>query len=240
MRPILTSVAIASLLVASAALAQVGQVSASLDIVSAPLTPPALGNKVHANTTSGTSVAGTISSASSKGVLVACVTTNFPVTGNSISAASSTLGSWGSARTFQLVSGAANQSIVEFTAPFSSSLTSEVVTISYGAAISFATLDVFEVENAPNSGYFDGSPVGSNATPSDPLSISTTNANTLIFGCFRVGVASPTAGTGFTPVSGADFQLVEEKTVTTTQSGLSILIGTGVGTSNASVGDAIK
>lgn len=77
----------------------------------------------------------------------------------------------------------------------------------------------------------------------DPLSITTTVADTFIFAAFReAGTATPTAGSGFTLLlnSGAAFALSEYKIVSSTQSSLSITQTTGSGNANGGVAGAIK
>ena len=74
----------------------------------------------------------------------------------------------------------------------------------------------------------------------DPLSITTTHANTMVIGSFRMNSTStPTQGTGYTIISGANFLLSEYQIFSSTQSGLSVTIGTGAGDANGCIADAL-
>lgn len=101
----------------------------------------------------------------------------------------------------------------------------------------FLAGDAFGVSGADTATIWDGAAVTGNP---DPLSISTTNANTFILGAFRGGTASPTSGAGWTQISGADFQLTEYQVVSSTQSGLSVTQTTGAGGANGGIAIAIK
>jgi hypothetical protein len=75
---------------------------------------------------------------------------------------------------------------------------------------------------------------------SGDITLSTSNASDFILGAYRFSsTPSPTAGAGWTQISGADGQLVEYKIVSAVQSKLDIVIGTGSGNDNAGIGDAI-
>lgn len=117
-----------------------------------------------------------------------------------------------------------------------SPVTSEVITATQTVS-NFMSLDAFGVSGANTVSPFDGTIVTAN---SDPVSISTTNANTLIFGSFGEGsVASPTSGAGWTQLSGANFQLTEYKIVSSTQSSLTVNQTTGAGDAALALADAI-
>jgi hypothetical protein len=117
-------------------------------------------------------------------------------------------------------------------------LSAQTITVTVTSA-TFNTIDIFAVNGAKTSAPFDvnGSLPAISAT--DPVSVSTTAANTMILAAFRNSAGSSTAGTGFTLIGGADFQLTEYKIVSAAQTGLSVTMGTGAGTSNGAIGDAI-
>lgn len=112
-------------------------------------------------------------------------------------------------------------------------LTSEVITVSAPAA--FTTVIAFAVNGSRTASPFDGTAV---TGTTDPLSITTTNANTMVLGCWRGGVPSMTAGAGFTAIQlNADFALSEYKLLSSAQT-ISVTIGTGAG-GGAGIVDAI-
>jgi len=86
---------------------------------------------------------------------------------------------------------------------------------------------------------FDGAVVTGN---SDPLSISTTNPNTIVFGQYATAVGSPTAGGGFTQLSpqANSFQIAEYQIETSPQTNLSVTMTTGAGGAKAGIVDAIR
>ena len=112
-------------------------------------------------------------------------------------------------------------------------------------------IDAFGVIGS--TGAFDGSPV---TGTSDPLTITTTHANTVVIGCFRqTGNNSSLAAQNFVSVAGTiagvtgdfasnlwgnDGDLVEIQPFNTTQSGLSVPLGSNtVGTAQAAIADAV-
>lgn len=197
---------------------------------------PSLGNAAHATGTS-TPATVTISTAGSSGVLAIAITINSSVdlTGV-VSASSTTLGSW-SQRGFDQAN--TGQAIFTFTKPFTSQLTSEIITVSTSSGTtSFITIDAFEIENAAISSYFDphsGLPV---QVATNPTTVSTTDSNDFIFAGWRSLDQNSTAGTGFTLISGADYQNVEYKIVSSAQTNLSVDL-TNTNGSNGGIVDAI-
>jgi len=127
-----------------------------------------------------------------------------------------------------------------WTAPSSGQIDESVtVTVSSSA---YTTIDVFAISGANISTPMDGNA----GLPSEidnastHCSVSTDTADTFIIGSYRFNSqGSPTAGTGFTAVSGADFLLTEYNIVSTTQSSLDVDIGTGDGDSTAGVAHAV-
>lgn len=182
----------------------------------------------HGNTST-TTVAATITTTHTNDVIVATVSDP----GGSPTIADTSLLTW-TARTGSPYSGGGHTQYV-WSAVSAGILTADVVTVT--AAATFHTLDVFGVSGADTSTIFDASVV--QASP-DPVLISTTFANTFIYGVANAGTGSPTAGTGFTLISGADFQGVEYKIVSAAQTNLSVGWTTGNGTAHLMLADAIK
>ena len=198
----------------------------------------AVGNSCGANVSSGTTVSCTLSTAASSGILVACAVANTNGNASNVSASSTSLGSWGSDRAASTAVGADFE--IEFTKSFSSALSSEAVTLTAtgGASYSFATLEVFEVENG--STFDTGGPQTS--TGPDPINFTNATAVDIVYGCLRGSTASPTAGSGWTGLSntgsGSNFHLVEYQKTSSTGT-LSVSQTTGSGTSNGIVADGI-
>lgn len=118
-----------------------------------------------------------------------------------------------------------------------------VVTVSFTGTSSFATIHAWGSNGAPSSAYFDVNASLPDAGTTDPRTVSTTAADTMIIGAFRFGsTANPTNGTGFTQIlgaSGSGYTLTEYKIVSAAQTGLSVPVGTGAGNANAAIADAI-
>lgn len=125
-----------------------------------------------------------------------------------------------------------------WTAPAASTLSAVSITATQTNAGQYMAMDVFAFSGADTSSPLDGAAVTGNP---DPLTISTSVADTVIVGCYRpASTQNPTAGTGFTAVSGADFQLTEYNIVSSIQTNLSVTMGTGAGQANGGVVIAIK
>lgn len=135
-----------------------------------------------------------------------------------------------------------NTRIELWSAPATGAVSSEIYAVNFSGSSSFATADVFAFSGQDTS----GTPFDSNASvpaksATDPVSISTDNADDVIVACFRESsTANPTEGSGFTKISGADYLLTEYKIVAATQSSLSCAQGTGAGDSNGCIADALK
>jgi hypothetical protein len=81
---------------------------------------------------------------------------------------------------------------------------------------------------------------GPNTAPAPAGTISTNNATDLLLAGYRFGGnTTPTAGSGWTALQGANNQLLEYHNVTTTQSNLTPPIGVGNNNQNGGIGDAI-
>lgn len=141
------------------------------------------------------------------------------------------------------VSPLANQIVDVWYAKASSALSSVAITVNFSQSTNFYVATAFGISGANTASPFDTNasvPVA-NTAAADPT-ISTSNANDFIFGVMRFSTgASPTAGTGWTAIynPATKYFLAEYKIVSATQSGLSIAVGTGTGTENGSIGDAI-
>jgi hypothetical protein len=116
------------------------------------------------------------------------------------------------------------------------SSTLSAATISYNGGSGFSTLMVFGISGADTSTIFDAAAVKADT---DPISISTTAANTFIVSCDNSGTDPTGSGTGFTLIDGNDFAMVQYKIVSSAQTGLSIPIGP-TGTSHLMVALAVK
>ena len=202
-------------------------------IIGTPAAPTiAIDGTAHGNTPSGATVAATLTTTSTNDYIIATITTN---QGPLTSVVGSTLGAFTRLIAFQDAGAPAHT--VEIWAKFSATAkTSEVITATNVLA-GFATMDVFGVKNSGQTGLWldNNSPVKGIG---DPVSVTTYAAITLVIAAFRCNTASPTAGSGFTTLSGADYHLTEYKILTSAQS-LSCTMTVGVGTADGGVVVAI-
>ena len=127
-----------------------------------------------------------------------------------------------------------------WTAPAASALSSVVFTVNLSISSSFCTCDVFAFSGNDTSTIWDGNAsVPASQTTADPIAETTNNANDVLIGAFRMNTqGNPTAGTGFTLISGANFQLCEYQIVSSSGA-QSLTIGTGVGDANGCIADAM-
>lgn len=195
----------------------------------------ALDGTAHANSTTFTSVTATLTTANANDLIIAIVTSN-PATGNVVSIASAHTTGW-TLRKKQAVAGG---NIEEWVGKASSALTSEVITFTMGASITFTTIDVFGVSGADTTIIWDSNGALPDFGTNTLRSITTSNTNDFLIGAYRFGgTATPTQGAGWTKISGANFQLVEYQIVSATQSGLSVTIGTGNTDEAGGIADAV-
>lgn len=184
---------------------------------------------VHANGSSN-SFPVTLTTSNGNDLICVVITTNGgPVTGVTSSHLTFSLRARG---------GSANQTIEFWYAVASSALTSEVITVATTTS-TFITVDAFGVSGVDTSTKFDSNgvlPVQNTGTSQS--SISTTASTTFALGAYRVATASPTQGSGWTLISGANFQLVEYQIFSSPQSGTGVTIGTGAGQENGGIADA--
>lgn len=138
------------------------------------------------------------------------------------------------------------QNIERWYAVSSGILSTDIISVTLTSQFEYTTVDAYGISGAHTASPFDsGGPVtdssggNTSAGGADPYPITTANANTMIIGAYRASTASPTAGSGFTQISGADFQLTEYKIVSTTQSALNVTMTTGAGGAAGGVIDAI-
>lgn len=115
------------------------------------------------------------------------------------------------------------------------------ITVTFNAS-GFYNLGVMAIAGANTVSPFD--PNGSLPTllASGVPSITTTNANTVIYGIERVNTSTPTSGAGFTQVSGSNsacFGVMQYKIVSAAQTGTSIPVTTGAGTELGTIADAV-
>lgn len=193
------------------------------------------GSCAHANITSGSSLSFTLSTNNTNCIIHISVTVN-STTVSSISSTHTT----GWARRKSTTSNV----IEEWDGTASGTLSSESITVTLAGSTGFATGDAFGISGANTSTKYDSNaslPASCNTNGCDPLSVSTANASDFIYGCYRMqSISTPGVGTGWTKISGADFQLCEYQVVSSTQSGLSVAMaaGNGQGNSNAGIADA--
>jgi hypothetical protein len=134
--------------------------------------------------------------------------------------------------------GSSGNNIYLWTAEASGALAGVQFTLNLSTAIVFGTVDVFAFSGQDTGTIFDGNASIPAEATSDPVLVSTTTADTVIIAGMRVGTASPTQGTGFTKISGADFQLTQYKIVAAPQTNLSV--DSSASDANGVVVDAIK
>ncbi len=198
----------------------------------------ALDGKVHGSFTSGSSTTLSLTTANANDVIIAVVAVN-TTTVSTISSAHLNF----TLRKREQVSGGPYYLDVWYAvAPVA--LSAEAITVTLSAALGspypYCTVDIFGVSGANTSTIFDSNSSLPAAVQSGDVKLSTSNANDFILGAYRMAtIPSPTAGTGWTQISGANYQLVEYQIVSSVQSSLDVAIGTGSGNDDAGIGDAI-
>lgn len=185
----------------------------------------------NANSLSGTSLTVTLTTTLSSDLIIIDVLTN---AGPISTVSSPTLGS------FQLRAtsgGASGNDLERWYAVASGPLTSEVITISQTGS-GFMAACGYAINGANTSSPWQVASVTSAAFPSDPLSITLTGA-AMIVGCYRMNsTASPTAGSGYTLLSGANFH-ISEYAIEASSGAYSVTLTTGAGDSNGGIIDAV-
>ena len=193
----------------------------------------------HATTSNASSISTAISTANAGDIICAIIECN----GGPITGVADTSGLTWHFRASSQSAGARYP--IEFWWAYAPSALSLPLITAAQTSSDFMSIDVFGVSSTV--GFNSSNPFDSNGSlpavmPSagaDVL-VSTTTANSFIIFGYRVGVPSPTAGSGgFTTISGADFLLTYYKIVSAAQTNLDGTIGTGSGTQNGGIGDAL-
>lgn len=206
----------------------------------------ALDHSVTANASSGATLAlPGLTTTNTNVVAVVFVLLNGSAAAVTVSSITDTAGlTWTLRTRLSAAGGDAKQSVEEWWATSASALSSNVITLNLAGTMVFATASAFGISGADTTTPFDvnGSLPSSSATNnSTSVTLSTTAANTMVLGCFREGSAgSPTAGTGYTQILGANFMLTEYQIFTSAQTSLAVTQTTGSGTSNGIVADAVQ
>lgn len=167
-----------------------------------------LGNKAHGSTNPSVTQAVTLSYAAGS-VLVVDVGANSAPVVSVVSAALGNLTLWSTT--------GGGQSGERWYYKNTTAQTSDTITVTQSGS-NFISVDAYEWQGADTTSPFDpAGPLVFTGFPSDPNSLTTTKANTAPIGFFRQNSQStPTAGSGFSTISGADFQLVEYKILSST------------------------
>lgn len=135
--------------------------------------------------------------------------------------------------------GSAGNRIETWSAVSSGALSADSITVTFGAS-TFSTVCAIGISGANTATKFDSNAGLPAAGTTSPVALTTSNANDFLIGAYRfTSTASPTAGAGWTLITGANFLLVEYQIVAATQSGLSATIGTGNTDENGGIGDAV-
>ena len=130
-----------------------------------------------------------------------------------------------------------SQTIERWSAVASSALSGVTITVTQTNQ-DFLAVTAYGISGANTSSPWDS---GGPQTGTDPISITTVNANTMVIGTYKMNsTASPTAGTGFTQIAAdaSSFHMSEYKIVSATGT-YSVTLGTGAGDSQAGIVDAV-
>lgn len=178
-------------------------------------------------------------------IVVANISNNGGALSPAISSISDVAGlSWSKRSLLTLSCGGGCAATIEYwTAKSPSTLSSDVITVNLTNASQFRTSTAFGISGITVASYFDphsGLPLTENTSPA--LQISTTNADDIILGFYRMSsTATPSAGTGFTAIynpSGGYF-LSEYKVVSSPQTNLTVGLGGGATDQNGGIADAL-
>lgn len=193
----------------------------------------ALDGTDHKNITSGT---GTTLTLTTTGAGIVCLAT-LTNSGNGISSISSPNTTGWAQRA------ALGGSQLEFwTGKSIGALTGEVITVTLAGGTGFTTIDVWGIKNGDRTTVFDpngalpASDIGHDPPTSD---ITTDTADCFLVGIIRNTVDSaPVEGSGWTPISGADYLLTEYKIVSSPQTALAVTSASSG--SGYCIADAVK
>lgn len=191
------------------------------------------GTPGHNSNSAGSPITASLTTSVAADVLVLFATINNGHTGTSVTDNSGVTAAW----SLRKRNTNGNSILEEWSTTATGILSGATVTVNSNAGGGdFQTIDVFGVSGANTSSPFDsGGPISGN---SDPQSITTANANTMLIGGARLATQNPTQGAGYTKISGADFQLTEYQAVSSANT-YSVTVGTGVGTADGMIVDAI-
>lgn len=120
-----------------------------------------------------------------------------------------------------------------------SPLSSETITVTFGTSPGFFVPVAFGVSGADTGVVWDSNAALPDFGTTGERSITTTAADCFLIGQYRLSESAPTAGGGWTRIGTPSFTLVEYQIVSAAQTGLAVTIGTGAGTENAGIADAI-
>lgn len=193
------------------------------------------GTPVHNNASSGTSlVTGAFTTTQAAEVFIS-VTLNIAA-GKTVSSITGGGLTW-ARRTS--VYHSTTEGIELWAAQAASALSAVAFTVNTSGAIAFITTDVFAFSGQDTTTIWDGNAAIPASGVVRPITYSTSNANDVIISCFRMSAtASPTQGTGFTKISGANFQLAQYKINSATETGATADTGASAA-SNGGIVDAL-
>jgi hypothetical protein len=195
----------------------------------------ALDGQVHGNITSGGTISLPLTTKNANDVIIAVVTVN----NTTVASIKSAHLNFTLRKRAQAANGLPDYLEVWY-AVASVALSSETVTVTLNSTTNYCTVDIFGIGGANTSTIFDGNSSLPAAVTSGDIKLSTSNAKNFVLGAYRMSATvNPTAGAGWTQISGANYQLVQYQIVSAAQSNLDVAIGTGSGGDNAGIGDAI-
>ena len=190
------------------------------------------GNRFVNKSTATTSASVSLTTANANDVIIVDVVQN----GTSVSSVSDAAGLVWHARA---IAGTPPFATYEYYAIAPNALSSDAITVNFVGTASYVDVNAFGVSGANTASPFDSN-VSVPATPGTSVgSITTSNANDIIFAGYRFGSnASPVAGAGWTAINASgNYYLSEYKIVSATQAGLVATASTG--DQNGGIVDAI-
>lgn len=188
-----------------------------------------------ANTGSGTTSTPSLTTTKTNDYIVLCIQVN----GSGVSTITDTAGlTW---TQVSLVSSGGNSYV--YRAFSSGILTSNVITITFTGSSAFFSTVTFALNGTLGASALDvNGTLPGTTTTSTPLTLTTSNANDLLFASYALNTGTGTADTGngwtLVPGSGGNFMAVEYKLVTATQSAFSA--GLATGTIKNGIGHAVR
>lgn len=179
-----------------------------------------------------TALAATLTTTKTNDVICVMVLTN---AGPIISVSSPTLGAFA-----KRTNAGPSPNFIELWYKASPAVFNEAITV-ISTSAGYMTIIAFGVNGAKTSAPFDVNASLPTTGTADPLTISTTAVNTMAIGGFGGTTNQPTAGGGYTQIDNTvnSFMLVEYQLLSAAQTNLSVTVGTGAGTTNRSIADAL-